>query len=117
MDLEGLKRKITRGLYTNKKTGRRYERYKIRIPKDLRSLLRNYDRLYFNINEDEIHITTEENENTIHSCKIQKNRYKKNIEYSINLSKKIFNFQGLSCVKWNIFLENNEIKDITLEFI
>ena len=109
--------KITKTTYTNKITRKKYTRYKIRIPQELQKLLTNNDKLYFYKKDDMIHITTEEKEDVLYSCKIQKQAYYKKMEYSFNLSKKLFNIQDSSYLVWNVLLENNRIIDSDVKLI
>ena len=109
--------KITRTIYTNKLTRKKYTRYKIRIPHELQNLLKNYDKLYFYKKDNMIHITTEEKDKILRSCKIQKQKYYNKMEYSFNLSKKLFNIQDSSYLMWNVLLENNKIIDSIVKLI
>ena len=108
--------KITKTTYTNKQNQKTYTRYKIRIPEELKQLLQNTDTLYFNKKEDnKIHITKKPDEDTIHKSKIQKTTYHNRTDYSLNLSKKIFNIDEKTYLTWKILVENNKIKDGTIE--
>lgn len=106
--------KITRTKYSKKLTGKEYTRYKIRIPRELQKLLKNYDKFYFYKKDHVIHITTEEKEDMLCYCKIQKHGYDK-MEYSFNLPKKLFSIQDSSYIVWNVFMENNKIIDTMIE--
>ena len=108
--------KITKTTYTNKQNKKTYTRYKIRIPEEIQQLLQNTDTLYFNKEEDnKIHITTKPDNNTIHKSKIQKNTYHNRTDYVLNLSKKIFNIKEKTYLSWKITVENNKVKDSTIE--
>jgi len=108
--------KITKTTYTNKQNQKTYTRYKIRIPEELKQLLKNTDTLYFNKKEDnKIHITKKPDKDSIHKSKIQKNTYHNRTDYILNLSKKIFKIENKTYIKWKILLKNNKIKDSTIE--
>jgi len=108
--------KITKTTYTNKQNQKVYTRYKIRIPEELQQLLQNTTQLYFNKKEDNnIHLTTKPAQDTIHKSKIQKHTYHNRTDYSLNLSKKIFNIKEKTYLTWKITVENNKIKDSTIE--
>jgi len=108
--------KITKTTYTNRQNKKTYTRYKIRIPEELQQLLKNTTQLYFNKYEDnQIHITTKPDEDTIHKSKIQKNTYHNRTDYSLNLSKKIFKIKEKTYLTWKITVENNKIIDSTIE--
>ena len=110
--------KITKTTYTNKQNQKTYTRYKIRIPEELQQLLKNTTQLYYNKEEEEdntIHITTKPDKDSIHKSKIQKNTYHNRTDYSLNLSKKIFNIREKTYLTWKITVENNKIKDSTIE--
>ena len=108
--------KITKTTYTNRQNKKTYTRYKIRIPEELQQLLQNTEKLYFNKEEDNnIHITTKPVQDTIHKSKIQKHTYHNRTDYSLTLSKKIFNIEEKTYLTWKVLVENNKIKDSTIE--
>lgn len=103
--------KIIRTVYTNKQSNKKYVRYKIRIPDELQQILQYENRIYFNKIDDVMHISTMENEYTVYDCKIQKSSFNKRIEYSFNLSKKVFEVEGYNYFIWTVKIENNKISD------
>jgi len=109
------KLKITKTTYTNKENTTQYTKYKIRIPEELKTILKNQDKLYFNKIGNQIHITTRKKQTTIHVCKIQKNKHKQNTTYIFNLSKKVFKIkEEHHYIKWTVEIQNNNITDSTI---
>lgn len=103
------KLKITKTEYENKDNNQLYVRYKIKIPEEIRKLLRYQKYLYFTTENDIVHIKTSCKE-YMHRTRIQKYRYNKCSEYSLYLSKKVFNINS-TYFYWKVIIEDNHICD------
>ncbi|WP_323737526.1 hypothetical protein PXD04_11470 (plasmid) [Methanosphaera sp. ISO3-F5] len=94
--------KITKTRYINKQTGKVYEHYKIRIPSELHPFLKNKQKLYFSKKEEDIHITLERKDDSVHKCKIQRNKIYKKVDCYFNLSKKVFDIRKSTYLLWKV---------------
>ena len=109
--------KITRTEYVNKKTLRKYVRYKIRIPTELQFCLKNKRKLYFSNVNGKIHIRFDRKGDVIYKCKIQRNRFDNRVDCSFNLSKKVFDIEGFDYLLWEVDIVNGKISDSVAELI
>ena len=109
--------KITKTEYYNKQAKKRYTRYKIRIPEELQQVLQDDNVIYFKKIDNLVHINTRKDDESMYKCKIQKNMYNQRVEYSFNLSKKVFNLKDKKFFCWTIKLNNNTIKDSVAQLI
>ena len=109
--------KITRTEYTSRITDKCYSRCKIKVPKELEKVLANENYLFFSSVDDNVHITVSEPSFVVHKAKIQKYCYNKTVEYSLNLSKKVFDLSIGGYFYWKISLEDYRIIDSVAEIV
>lgn len=108
---------ITKTQYVNRTTNKSYIRYKIIIPGELRKVLEYEDYLFFSSIDEVIHITTVEPLTVIHKAKIQKYTHNKHVEFSLNLSKKVFNLSDGGIFYWKVTIEDNTVIDSIAELV
>lgn len=109
--------KITKTQYTNKSTNKTYIRHKIKVPGELRKVMENEDYLFFSTIDEDIHITTVEPLPVIHKAKIQKYTHNKQVEFSLNLSKKVFDLSDGDFFYWKVTIEDNTVIDSIAEVV
>ncbi|WP_302290260.1 hypothetical protein [Methanosphaera stadtmanae] len=109
--------KITRTEYTSKIRDKCYSKCKIKVPKELRKVLAKENYLFFSSMDENVHITVTEPSVVVHKAKIQKYCHNKRVEYSLNLSKKVFNLEDGDYFYWKIHLEDNTLINSVAEIV